>query len=533
MPAPSVRPEEAPRTVSDRGFAHAGFAELPPHLHPRGQPGRRGGRVLAGLAGGLSVTVLLVSVGLYGLYLHYNGRIDRIQGLIRPGGHQGAAAQAGVENVLLVGSDDRTALSQQQLAQAHTAQDGGAINTDVLIILHIDPRTSKVDMISFPRDSYVPVPGWTNTDGTPDYERINAIYALTGVRQRLSGQAAKDAGARKLVESIEGYSGLHIDHYVQINFGGFLDITQALGGVTVCLQHAHNDPNSGAVFPAGTVTLTAEQALAFVRERKDLPGGDLDRIKRQQVFFSAVLRKAESPDTFLNPVKLNAVLTAVTSSITTDGGLSLADVKDLTDRLKQLDPGHLSFFTVPVGAAFFTPDGANVLRIDLNQWHQFFARFSDAPPATPTPIPRAGTARVTIPPGQITVQVQNGNGGAHLGATVAQALAADGFQTVPAVDADRSDYAHSEVRYSPSRADSARTVAVAVPGAVLVPDASAGDTVVLIVGRDYTVVRPVTVGAAAPANPGPTTAAPTLTGPAPINAPAAAGSSAANQGCAP
>ncbi|MHB8450825.1 MAG: LCP family protein [Mycobacteriales bacterium] len=358
---------------------------LPPELDPRrtrrtssgthnrtsGGRGRRTARVLSWIATVLSAVVLITAGGLYGLYLHYNGNIKRV-GL---GANDSvAAANDGSQNYLLVGSDSRNGATPQELAQAHTTLDGGGVNTDVMMLVHLSPHDGKVDFVSLPRDSWVNIPGH-------GYNKLNAAYAI--------------GGPALLVQEVEQLSGLHIDHFIMVNFFGFIDISNAVGGVRVCLPYPAADSYSGLYLSAGYHTIQGATALAFVRQRHGLPRGDLDRIQRQQEFIGAVIRKAESTGVLLNPFRLNDLLNAVTQSLTVDAGLTLDDMRTLALRLRHLDTAHVNFLTVPIANPNGYVNGLSVVELDYPEMAALFANIRANRPPYYLP-PAAGTQSVPV-----------------------------------------------------------------------------------------------------------------------------------------
>ena len=219
------------------------------------------------------------------------------------------------QNILLLGNDSRAGANAQELKALSTQDDGGSVNTDTMMVLHIPANGRKATVISFPRDSWVDIPD--NGKG-----KINSAYGDGYAAAKNHGgdeTASESAGIRLLIRTITQLTGLHIDHYVQVNLLGFYRISNAIGGVDVCLNAAQN-PNtdsdalgkgySGINLPAGHSVIKGSQALAFVRQRHGLPNGDLDRIKRQQYFLSAAFRKVVSGGVLLNPFKLRDLLKA-------------------------------------------------------------------------------------------------------------------------------------------------------------------------------------------------------------------------------
>lgn len=236
------------------------------------------------------------------------------------------------ENILLVGNDDRTGATPAELRALSTEADGGAANTDTMIVLHVPADGSQATGISFPRDSWVAIPGH-------GMNKLNSAFGYGAATGGASG------GAQLLIKTIQNLSGLHIDHYVSVSLLGFYRIANALGPIQVCLKAATYDKDSGTNLPKGVSTLNASQALSFVRQRENLPRGDLDREVRQQYFLSTELRKILSAGTLLNPLALNRVLKAVSSSIVKDKSLNLAQ---FAAQVQGLSAGRVTFATIPI-----------------------------------------------------------------------------------------------------------------------------------------------------------------------------------------
>ncbi|MFD9737888.1 LCP family protein [Umezawaea sp. NPDC059074] len=259
----------------------------------------------------------------------------------------------GATDILLVGSDSRTdaqgnTLPPSVLRQLRTeAADG--VNTDTLIVLRIPHGGGKATAISIPRDTYVPIPDVGE-------DKINGAYGLTkyATIRRLEGEGVTDraelekqgdqAGRRVLVQVVQDLTGVRVDNYAEINLYGFYLLTQVIGGVEVCLNAGTSDPASGANFGAGRQRVTGGDALAFVRQR-NLPGGDLGRIRRQQVFLSSAVTELLSAGTFTDQAKLSGLLDAVTKSIVVDEKL---DLVTLAQQAKGIAGGTVEFATIPV-----------------------------------------------------------------------------------------------------------------------------------------------------------------------------------------
>ena len=246
-------------------------------------------------------------------------------------------------NFLLVGSDNRAGLTK---AQIHELWVGGTevaagARSDTMLLVHISKKRDNAVIISLPRDSVVTIPEHISTDGT------KTIPA----RQNKLNAAFSFGGAPLLISTLEGATGLRIDHYIEINFLGFKNIIDALGGIDVCVKKSINDTKSNLVLDAGLHTLDGIQALEYVRTRYFDGLGDIGRMKRQQEFMSAVLRKASSTGTLLNPIKLVNFFNAAIKTVTTDEQLNKNDLLTLGKQLKNLSADNVRTLTVPLSNA--------------------------------------------------------------------------------------------------------------------------------------------------------------------------------------
>ncbi len=264
------------------------------------------------------------------------------------------------ENLLVVGNDDRTGDTPAELRELDTGEDGGSLATDTMMIVHIPADGKQATLISLPRDSYVDIPGYGE-------HKLNSAYAdgYTSVNGSLDAQRV--AGANLLIETIEQLTGLTIDHFVEVNLYGFYTISNAIGGVRVNLCQAEKDTNSGFDQPAGWDTLVGTQALAFVRQRDGLPGGDLSREKRQQYFLAAAFRKIETAGVLLNPGKLGSLVSAVDSSIYVDQSLQLTS---LAEQMANLTANNIVGVQMPTEGNITTSDG-DALQVDPAQVKAF------------------------------------------------------------------------------------------------------------------------------------------------------------------
>jgi LCP family protein required for cell wall assembly len=293
-----------------------------------GQPGRRGRRIA--LIAGLVVVVLIVATA--GSYFWLDSKLNRSVTL------PAFSGQSAGTNWLITGSDSRQGLSTQQLIQLHTGFDFGTENSDSIMLLHLGGP--KPVLISIPRDSYVPIPGY-------GYNKINAALGF--------------GGAALLIKTVENVTGLRINHYMGIGFGGLVNVVNQVGGVRICLKTALHDQNSGLNLSAGCHNLNGAQSLAFVRDRDSFPTEDLQRIQDQRVFLSALLKKATSPSVYLNPFTALPFGSTAASSMSVDKGTHLYDLAQAALALRDPLTG-----TVPVANANYETSNAG----DALQWNR-------------------------------------------------------------------------------------------------------------------------------------------------------------------
>lgn len=315
----------------------------------------------------------------------------------------------GADDILLAGNDSRTdakgyPLPEDTLRALRTEHKDG-IRTDTLIILRLPRNGAPPRAVSLPRDSWVAVPtGGMNKINSPfgvAKERAAARLRDQGVTDPARLQRASDQkGRAALVQTVQDFTGVRVDHYAEVSLLGFYLLTEALGGVEVCLNAATIDPDSGANFAAGRHLVGAGDALAFVRQRKNLPQGDLDRIQRQQAFLGSALHKVLSAGILTNPRKLGKLADAVRRSVVLDPGL---DIIEFAERASGMASGDVQFVTIPIVAIDGrSPDGQSIVEVDPTQVREFIAGLVDTPrgggsaagsaAAQPVPI-TGGTAR--------------------------------------------------------------------------------------------------------------------------------------------
>ena len=468
-PDSSIPPAAAPNPAVTEGAA--------PARHRRA---RRGHRVLKWV--GFSLVVVLIAAGGYVFfnYQRFVGGVTHIDAISTPvADNDDAVADVDGtdQNILLVGDDHRPdGATDEDLAKLGTEADDGATNTDTMIVLHIPADGEAATMISFPRDSWIDIPGFGKG-------KLNSAYTLG------AEDGGDEGGAKLLINTIETMTGLSMDHYIRVSMLGFYNVVEALGPVDVCLIDAVNDPYSTVNLPAGVSTLNAQQALAFVRQRHGLPNGDLDRQVRQQYFLSVEARKVLSAGTLLNPFKLGQVLDAVSSAVETDPGLNFID---LAAQLKNLGPDNITSATIPIlgtPTIYVGGKALSIVEVDMDAMPVFINDLLG--------VPSAYADAVAAPVGEVTVAVQNARAEAGVAGVGTDTLAALGFLTAEPTTV--TPVAATVIEYPAGQEAAAKAVAAYLPTAAVVESAAVtGVTVVL--GTDGMLVNS-TIEAPAPVDP--------------------------------
>jgi LCP family protein required for cell wall assembly len=329
---PLVSPPGAPPVRPGRGGRGSGR-----RWRFWGQPGRHGRRIALVIA----VVIVLIIAGTAGTYFWVNGKLNRSVALPAFSG-----TSAGT-NWLIAGSDQRSGISRSEQDQLHLGSEG-ADASDSLMLLHMG--TGRPVLISIPRDSYVPIPGHGEN-------KINAALAF--------------GGPSLLVQTVESVTGLKINHYMGIGFGGLANVVGAIGGVRMCVKTAvPADPTGDSGFKglaAGCHDLSGTQAIAFVRDRHSFATSDLQRIQDQRAFLSALLSKATSPGVYLNPFTALPFASTAASAIAVDKGTSLYDLLQAAFALRNPQTG-----TVPIANANLQTSAGDAVEWNRTEALQLF-----------------------------------------------------------------------------------------------------------------------------------------------------------------
>jgi cell wall biosynthesis protein len=401
----------------------------------------------------------------------------------------GGGGDDGAIDILLVGLDSRTdahgnPLSADELATLR-AGDDVSTNTDTIILVRIPNNGQSATAISIPRDSYVEAPGdlgktkINGVFGQVKLEKMKELVEQQGEDPAVAEPKATEAGREALIKTVANLTGVTVDHYAEIGLLGFALITDALGGVDVCLKDAVDEPMSGADFPAGPQKLNGPQALSFVRQRHDLPRGDLDRVTRQQAVMAELAHQVISGKTLSSPSTLNRLQDAVQRSVVLSDGW---DIMDFVQQMQKLAGGKVAFATIPVlQEDGWSDDGTqSVVRVDPSQVQDYVTGLLHDQDA-------GKTEQLAYAPSKTTVDVMNDSDVNGLAASVSELLTGKGFGAGSVGNNESGRVASSQIRAAKTDDLGAQAVSKALGNLPVVVDPSAAPgSVQVVLASDYT-----------------------------------------------
>lgn len=406
-----------------------------------------GNKVLKGLAIFLIGATALSGVGLAAI----NNLIGKIEtedissqlGTNRPTKSAGPVSGQPI-NILVMGSDTREGQGNGFGGSSYL----GSERSDTTILVHLSGNREWATAVSIPRDTWVDMPDCVRADGT----------VSTGYSGKFNETMSR-AGAACVVKTVEEITGVFIDHYVVVDFKGFKNIVNAVGGVSVCVAEDINDDKAKLYLDAGEHTLLGKEAIAFVRARYSVgDGSDLSRIRRQQDFMSSLVRKITSAGTLLNPVKVVNLISAVAESLRTDPELgSLDGMKDLAFNLSGLRPSDVRFITAPN-----TTQTVHSGSVELTETaEELWAALRDDVQWPKPPDEFQGKV-LRKAPDEITMRVANATGTAGLASEKAELFRALGYDVDSIGNASKKLGTKTSVWATPGSEDGARTLAKAL-----------------------------------------------------------------------
>ncbi|MEU3663096.1 LCP family protein [Streptomyces sp. NPDC032940] len=349
----------------------------------RRKPRDRRRKALLAMAWTAAGIVVLGGTGAGVLYFKLNGNltsvdIDQALGADRP-----EKADNGSENILVLGSDTRSGGNKQ----LGGGTDDGTARSDTAMVVHVHKGHKKASVVSIPRDTLIDRPACTDADGGEHPAETDVMF----------NSAYSTGGAACAVKTVESVSGLRMDHYLEVDFSGFQQLVDDLGGVEVTTTEDIKDPDSHLDLEAGTHRLDGEQSLGLVRTRHGVgDGSDLGRIQLQQAFVKALLHQVQHIGLLGNPKKLYDIADTATKTVTTDSDLgSVNSLMSFASSLKGIGPGGMQMVTMPV---IYDPADANRVLVEQAKSRQVWdALRNDRPiPAGATEDTASGQAKDVV-----------------------------------------------------------------------------------------------------------------------------------------
>ncbi|MBG0826861.1 LCP family protein [Planomonospora sp. ID67723] len=417
--------------------------------------------------------VVALTATAVGAYVKLAGNVKHIEVGAEDLGARPAKVATKAMNVLVVGSDQRDGKN------ARYGRFAGE-RTDTIMLAHISPKRDNAMVISFPRDSMVELPACRARQGFPGQQPHTGMI----------NESFNSGGIACTWKTLETLTGIHIDHFVKVDFTGFKGMVDAVGGVEVCIPEPINDTKALLHLPAGRQTLKGEQALGYVRARYSLgDGSDIGRIQRQQMFIASMVKKVMSGETLTDPTRLFGFLDAATKSVTTDPGLTPGVIKDLAVSAEGLAAGQIHFITTPWRYSLTHPGKV--------EWVEPQSKKLFAVVAGDKPISDAGIkgGQTRIARSKIHIEVRNGTWRSGLATLVAAKLEEQGYHIAKIGDTARKPYPKTTIAYSPKGATKAPTLSrdLLVSRGRLLPGATTG-RLVLTIGDDWQGLKEVRAG---------------------------------------
>ncbi|MGW4426178.1 LCP family protein [Streptosporangium sp. NPDC004631] len=413
----------------------SGLIDAP--TEPAGRPAPRRRRTwLWWLTSVVTAVAVVVVATVVGAYVKLTGNVKHIDVPVEDLGPRPVKVATKAVNVLVVGSDQRGGKN------AKYGRFPGE-RTDTIMLAHISPKRDNAMVISFPRDSMVQLP------------ECRAKQGLAGQRAHLGmiNESFNSGGITCTWRTVESLTGIHIDHFVKVDFTGFKGMVDAVDGVEVCVPEPIHDKKALLDLPAGRQTLKGEQALGYVRARYSLgDGSDIGRIQRQQMFIASMVKKVMSGETLTDPARLFGFLDAATRSVTTDPDLTPVVMKDLATSAQGLAAGQIHFITTPWRYSVTYPGRVEWVAPQSRELFQIVARDKTVAGSGV----KGGQSKVSR--SKIQVEVRNGTGRAGLASVVAVQLEERGYHIAKIGDAPRRPYPKTTITYSPNGAAAAPTL---------------------------------------------------------------------------
>ncbi|UWE08160.1 LCP family protein [Actinacidiphila bryophytorum] len=487
-PAPAAVPQPRRRTLPGAAGAAQGQAGRRCAGQGPSRPSRRR-KALLWTAGSMGLVLVAVGVCGYLVYEHFNGNLTTVD--VGDAGSKDVFGH-GPLNLLVIGTDSRQGLGGKY------GDDDNLGHADTTILFHVSADRSNATAMSIPRDIVTSIPD------CPTRQKDGTVTTIPGIPAGLTtpkfneslGVGGRDPGCT--MRAVTALTGIRVDHFMMVDFEAVKELSTAVGGVDVCLARPLVDPKSHLDLSAGPHRIEGEQALEFVRTRHALRNqSDLDRIKLQQRFLGAMIRKIKSSGTLTNPRKLFSLADTATKALTVDSAIgSVAKLTSLAKGLSKVDAKHITFTTLPVVDNPHEKVHATVV-VDQARAQRLFTMIKDDVPFGGVKKRPKSDALLLGPkaaPADVRVRVFNGSGilGAARG-TVAWLRGTQGVGSPANGGNAPAPAARTTLVYAPAQADQARTLAsmLGLPGSALKPSpasegAAAAADMALTLGADFT-----------------------------------------------
>lgn len=449
-----------------------------------------GGRVLAAMATILALA--LTGTGWAG-YRSLAGGIITSQALAG-----GPGSTGGEQNILIIGLDSRldqhgNPLPQDIYDALHAGDESvGGYNANVLILLHLPGDDGPVTAISIPRDDYVNLPGCPSgvckgkikqAYGLAYQQAMEDMAADTSSESDdvvANEQAAREAGRKAEINTVRALLGVPIDHFIEVTLGAFFQIAAVVQPITVCLNNDTADDYSGADFRQGVQQIDAAQAMAFVRQRRDLNDElftDLDRTRRQQAFIVSLLSALRHDGALSSPSALRNLLRVAQQNVAVDAGFDLAR---FVDNDSALTGRPISLYTLPISEFGQDPAGEDVNIIDVASIRSIVSNLF----ATGSPLPTSTPAPAPSPPVPAVLNVVNASSHDGLASAVEETFTTRGFTAGEVSTADSLADA-STIEFGTGSEEAATMLAEQLQLTATASDVIAAGTVQLTIGADF------------------------------------------------
>ncbi|MEV0604474.1 LCP family protein [Streptomyces sp. NPDC050315] len=461
----------------------------PPRTLPLPAPGRRRRRArwIVRATAGVSIVLLAASGVGHAMVTGVNEGISRVDAFKDMGERPRTSSGDGM-NFLVAGTDGRDRLSAAEKEKYHLGGEPCHC-TDTVMLVHLSAARDRASVISLPRDSLVEAP-----------ERKDEKTGRTVPAHKIKLNAAyAEGGANLTVRTVEHMTGVHIDHYLEVDFTSFMKTVDAVGGVRVCTTRPLQDRYSGLDLPKGTSELNGGEALQYVRARHLDGGSDLGRMQRQQRFLVALLHKITDSDALVNPVTFKRITSTLLDSLRADAGFGTREMVALGQALRGFKPASSEFASVPVSdISYSVPNLGSTVKWDEDRAEKLFAAVrADRPLAVHKKRKQRATV-VDVPPDEIRVQVDNGTRTRGHAARADKALRATGFDTTGTPRNASAPADRTVISYDPRWNRSVRTLAAALPGAELRAVPGQGPLLRVTLGPDHEDVHKVRAEVPAP-----------------------------------